>query len=306
MGKRKVALGKGIASLIKETPQEILKKNLNDIEAAEKKVAAKAEITEGTPFMVDVNEIQPNPKQPRKIFKSQDLQELSLSIKENGILQPIVISKNLEGKGFYLIAGERRLRAAKMVGLERVPAFIKKVTDREQLILAILENVQRSDLNCVEVALGYFQLMNEFNLTQEEVAKKLGKERSSIANHLRILKLPKQVIDLVKNEELSFGHAKLLAGIKESEKAVRLATQAVDESMSVRELENLIKKSNVKPKTEAGNNRDERLESLKQNLENKTGFHFNLKRNNKGAGEIKIKFTNDAEFNDIYEYLTRR
>jgi ParB family chromosome partitioning protein len=297
------ALGKGIASLIKETPQEILSKSLKEDVAP--KVQAPAVPTEETsPYMISVTEITPNPNQPRRIFKSADLQELTASVKENGILQPLIVTK-AEGKGFVLIAGERRLRAAKNAGLEKVPAVIRKVTDRESLIFAILENVQRSDLNCIEEALAYYQLMDDFKLTQEEVAKKLGKERSTVANFLRLLKLPKQVLELLQKEFLTFGHGKVLAGV-DKDVALRMANKCVTEKLSVRELEKLVKAEGKPNKPTVEKARDERYDSLRQKLEQSTGFHFKLKAKKNGAGEFVINFSNDAEFNDIFEYLVRR
>lgn len=303
------ALGKGIASLIKETPQEILSKSLreHDDKGSQAPVAPAAPVEQTSPYMIAVSEIRPNPQQPRKIFKSSDLQELTASIKENGILQPLIVTKDKE-RGFVLIAGERRLRAAKNAGLEKVPAVIRKVTDRESLIFAILENVQRSDLNCVEEALAYYQLMNDFNLTQEEVAKKLGKERSTVANFLRLLKLPKQVLELLQKEFITFGHGKVLASV-EKEIAGRLANKCVTEKLSVRELEKLVKIESKPKKIGAepsSDEQNERYDSLRRKLEENTGFHFKLKPKKNGAGEFVIHFSNDAEFNDIFEYLVRR
>jgi len=148
--------------------------------------------------------------------------------------------------------------------------------------------------------------MNEFELTQEEVAKKVGKERSSVANFLRILRLPREVIQLLNKEDLSFGHAKVLAAVKEDEKAKRLARIAVDEKLSVRELEKLIKAK--APKLETGNKKffDEKIDALRQKLETKTGYHFDLKSKNNGSGSISIKFGNEAEFNDIFEFLIKK
>ena len=305
---KKAVLGKGIASLIQDTPNEILKANLTEkIKSVAKKEAktkkiVKEEFSE-SPFLVDISEIKTNPDQPRKIFKEKDLKELSLSIQENGIIQPLILSK--AEKGFDLIAGERRLRAAKLAGVKKVPAVIKKVTEKDKMVISIIENVQRSDLNCVEEALAYYQLMNDFELTQEEVAKKLGKERSTVANFLRILKLPREVIDHLQKENLSFGHAKVLASVKEREKAIRLANEAIAEELSVRELEKRIKKKNsakIKPET---NEVDSRMDSLKQKLERRTGYHFDIKSKKPGVGEIVIKFTNEAEFNDIFDYLIK-
>lgn len=303
---KKLALGKGIASLIQDSPNEILKASLADKEAEKKEVKKeKKEVSiEAGPALIDINEIKANPNQPRKIFKEKDLSELSESIKENGIIQPLVVVK--AEKGFELVAGERRLRAAKMAGLEKVPAVIKKITEREKMVIAIIENVQRSDLNCVEEALAYYQLMNEYDLTQEEVAKRLGKERSTIANFLRILKLPRPVIELLQKEELSFGHAKVLAGEKDREKCIRVANQAIAEKLSIREVEKLLKKKITEPKEKQNKFFNEKLNQFKDKLEQKTGYHFDIKSKKAGKGEFVIKFTNEAEFNDIYEYLLKR
>lgn len=300
---KKVALGKGIASLIQDTPNEILKASLNAQEAETQKKETRVEEPTG-PAMISISEIKANPNQPRKIFKEKELKELSDSIKENGVIQPLVVLK--AEKGFELIAGERRLRAAKMAGLESVPAIIKRVTDRDRMVISIIENVQRSDLNCVEEALAYYQLMNEFDLTQEEVSKRLGKERSTIANFLRILKLPRDVIELLQKELLSFGHAKILASEKTRERCIRLANQAVTEDLSVRELEKLLKKKDTSPKKPQEKYFDGKLDQFKQKLEQKTGYHFDIKSKKAGKGEFVIKFTNEAEFNDIYEYLLKR
>ena len=299
---KKIALGKGIASLISSTPVEVVNNTLKqEIKREENKNNTQIE----NPSMIDVSTIKTNPNQPRKIFKEKELEELSQSIKENGIIQPLVVVK-IEG-GFELVAGERRLRAAKKVGITKIPVVVKKATDREKMVMAIIENVQRADLNCVEEALAYFQLMDEFNLTQEEVARKLGKQRSTIANFLRILKLPRPVIDLLQKEELSFGHAKVLAGVEEREKSIRLANEAVKEGLSVRELEKAIKQGPkmVKEKPAQDEFFNEKLDQFRQKLEKTTGFHFGIKNGKNGAGQIVIKYSNEAEFNDIFEYLLK-
>lgn len=298
---KKIALGKGIASLIQETPNEILSQSLKDIDKAEGK---KENEIDNSPCLIDINTIEPNSGQPRKIFKEKELDELSNSIKENGIIQPLLVSK--ADKGFELIAGERRLRAAKKAGLEKVPAIIKRGTDKDKMVMSIIENVQRSDLNCVEEALAYYNLMDDFKLSQEEVAKKVGKERSTVANFLRILKLPRAVIELVQKDFLSFGHAKVLAGIGEREKSIRLAEMSVAEEWSVRELEKKVKSN---PQAKAEPQRDTeyetKLDGLKDRLEKKTGFHFNIKGKRSGSGQIVLKYSNEAEFNDIFEYLMK-
>ena len=305
-----MALGKGIASLLHDAaPATVVNQTYNahfNSEAApavpvEKEIEIRVE---NTPLLVDVGSIKTNPNQPRKIFKEKDLEELSESIKENGIIQPLIVAE-LDGGQFELVAGERRLRAAKKAGLEQVPVVVKRATDREKMIMSIIENVQRSDLNCVEEALAYYQLMNEYKLTQEEVAKKLGKERSTIANFLRVLNLPRPVIDLLQKEMLSFGHAKILASVKEREDAIRLANESVAKTWSVRELEQAIKaKKPLKEKAPKNNPFfDEKLDQFRKSLEQKTGFHYGITSGKNGSGQIILKFSNEAEFNDIYEFL---
>lgn len=308
---KKLALGKGIASLLQEsTPQSVVNQTYNNKfgnqdEEQENQHEREVEIRyENTPLLVDVGAIKTNPNQPRKIFKEKDLEELAESIRENGIIQPLIVAE-LENGQYELVAGERRLRAAKKAGLEQVPVVVKRATDREKMIMSIIENVQRSDLNCVEEALAYYQLMNEYKLTQEDVAKKLGKERSTVANFLRILNLPRPVIDLLQKEMLSFGHAKILAAVKEREDAIRLANEAVANNWSVRDLENGIKAK--KPlKEKAGRKNpffDEKLDQFRKTLEQKTGYHFGINSGKNGSGQVVLKFSNEAEFNDIYEFL---
>jgi ParB family chromosome partitioning protein len=172
--------------------------------------------------------------------------------------------------------------------------------------MSIIENVQRADLNCVEEALAYFQLMNEFELTQEEVAKKIGKERSTIANFLRVLKLPKDVIVSLQKELLSFGHAKVLVSLNDDELTKRLANEVIAKSLSVRELEELAKNSKKKIKPATSNKFiADQYTQLRNKLEQKTGYHFAVKGKKNGAGELVIKFNNEAEFNDIFSYLMK-
>lgn len=307
---KKLALGKGIASLLQDTstPPSVVQNTYQSLQnnEVEKEIETRVEIkVEHTPLMVHVDAIKTNPDQPRKIFKEKELDELAESIKENGILQPLVVV-DLEDGTFELVAGERRLRAAKKIGQEQVPVIVKRATDKEKAIYSIIENIQRSDLNCVEEALAYYKLMNEYKLTQEEVAKKLGKERSSIANFLRILNLPRPVIELLQKEALSFGHAKILAAVKEREEAIRFANLAVENNWSVRELEKAMKqKTKMIGEKEPSKNIffEEKIDQFRKTLEQKTGFHYSLTSGKNGAGAITIKFTNEAEFNDIYEFL---
>jgi ParB family chromosome partitioning protein len=309
---KKMALGKGIASLLQESRStvNVPPPSMRDIYPTENDFTDKEEekiLKDGSPSMIDIQSIKTNPNQPRKIFKEKELEELSESIKENGIILPLIVVELEDGK-FELVAGERRLRAAKKAGLEQVPVIVKRATDKEKMIMAIIENVQRSDLNCVEEALAYYQLMNEYKLTQEEVAKKLGKERSSVANFLRILNLPRPVLELLQKEQLSFGHAKILVGVKEREDAIRLANEAALNNWSVRELEIALKgKKPLKEMAPKSNPYfDEKLDQFRKLLEQKTGYHFAISSGKNGSGQVIMKFSNEAEFNDIYEFLLKK
>jgi ParB family transcriptional regulator, chromosome partitioning protein len=304
MQKNKIQLGKGMAALLGNTNPT----NYKDDDSApiEPKAPVKKEVQiETQPMLVDVDKIIANKAQPRKIFKEKELLELSESIKENGVIQPIVVVE--KDGGFEIVAGERRFRASKLAGLSKIPVIVKRATKKDILVMSIIENVQRSDLNCVEEALAYFQLMNEFELTQEEVAKKIGKERSTIANFLRILKLPKEVIVSLQKELLSFGHAKILVALSDDETIKRMANEVITQGLSVRELEELAKKSKKASKAAIPDNKfiSEQYSQLKNKLEQKTGYHFDVKGKKNGAGEIVIKFSNEAEFNDIFSYLMK-
>ncbi len=294
MQKNKIQLGKGMAALLGNHPGSY----------TDNATEPKTEIQiETQPMLVDVDKIVANKGQPRKIFKEKDLLELAESIKENGVIQPLLVIEK-EGK-FEIIAGERRFRASKLAGITKVPVIVKRATKKDVLVMSIIENVQRSDLNCVEEALAYFQLMNEFELTQEEVAKKIGKERSTIANFLRILKLPKDVIVSLQKDLLSFGHAKILVSLNDDEVIKRLANEVITKNLSVRELEEMAKRAKKPTKPTQNKFLSEQYNQLKQKLEQKTGYHFNVKGKKNGAGEITIKFGNEAEFNDIFSYLMK-
>ena len=307
MQKNKPQLGRGMAALLGNSPTAYADapETSAPIEPAAPVAEKKKVEIETQPMLVDIEKIVANKAQPRKIFKEKELLELSESIKENGVIQPILV---IEKDGmFEIVAGERRFRASKLAGLTKVPVIVKRATKKDVLVMSIIENVQRSDLNCVEEALAYFQLMNEFELTQEEVAKKIGKERSTIANFLRILKLPKDVIVSLQKDLLSFGHAKILVGVNDDETVKRLANEVITKGLSVRELEELAKKSKKPSKKGADDNKfiAEQYTQLRNKLEQKTGYHFDVKAKKNGAGEITIKFSNEAEFNDIFSYLMK-
>jgi ParB family chromosome partitioning protein len=307
---KKPQLGKGMAALLgnstlQSNVESALGKKMGKPLTEETEIK-KSEFKNGT-YLLDISKIKVNQDQPRKIFDDKKIIELSNSIKENGIIQPLIVAQEEDGK-FLLIAGERRYRASKLAGINKVPVVIKKVTKKDTLVMAIIENVQRSDLNCVEEGLAYFQLMSEYGLTQEEVAKKIGKERSTIANFLRILKLPREVLSMLQKEEISFGHAKVLASVKDDEKIKRIARETIEKNYSVRELEKALKARGPMGAKNKKTDKffDEKLDSLRNKLEKVTGFHFDLKGKKSGSGTITIKYNNEAELNDIFDYLVQK
>lgn len=190
---------------------------------------------------VALEDIVPNPNQPRKLFAKEALDELASSIEEKGILQPLIV-RHLGGGKYELIAGERRLRAAQQAGLTSAPVFIKEIKDDELLELALIENIQREDLNPIEEALAYRDLLSKFQYTQDELARRLGKDRSSIANALRLLKLPDEIRDYVIEGSLSMGHARALLAVEDKDQQIQIAKDIIENQLSVREIENLIKR----------------------------------------------------------------
>lgn len=297
---KKLVLGKGMAALFGD--------KMKGSDFTEKSDKKDNNNIEGGSLLLPLEKIEINPAQPRKVFKEKEIEELAQSIKENGIIQPLIVSSNPDQKNYLLIAGERRYRAAKLIGLEFVPVIIKKATKKEQMVMSIIENVQRSDLNCVEEALAYYQLMEEFKLTQEEVAKKIGKERSSIANFLRILKLPKEIVMMLQKDMLSFGHAKILASLKDDGEMIRTANLAVAKNLSVRDLENMTKKNGVKSSSgpigpDKNKRDDEKYFIYQQKIERKTGYQAKIKNAGANKGQFIINFNSAEEFKNIYEYL---
>ncbi len=254
--------------------------------------------------MIGVDEIAVNQYQPRRDFDDVKLLELSDSIQANGIIQPLVVRKT--ASGYQLIAGERRLRAAKLAGLKQVPIVIRKSTDREALEIAIVENVQRQDLNCIDEALAYFQLMNEFNLTQEETAKRVGKERATVANHLRLLRLPEAIIDDLKRGILTYGHGKALAGLEDHELRLRARAQIVEKSLSVRETERLVEELKRQNEASAAENGPveqkpversplrSRMATLSQDLSKSWGTRVDIKGSER-RGKIVLHYSTRQE-----------
>ncbi len=248
---QKPVLGKGLASLFPTMPSTTAAPQQNPaapisggtgaISAGPATTVSMADTGGRIPgiSIANIDDLEANDYQPRRDFDEQALNELSQSILANGIIQPLIVRKNAMGR-YQLIAGERRLRAAKLAGLKQVPIVIRRSTDKEALELALVENIQRRDLNCIDEALAYFQLINDFNLTQEEVSTRVGKERATVANHLRLLKLPEAIIDDLRKQTLSFGHGKVLLSLEDQELRLRARAQIIQNKLSVRESEALV------------------------------------------------------------------
>ncbi|WP_096272219.1 ParB/RepB/Spo0J family partition protein [Paucisalibacillus globulus] len=250
-----------------------------------------------------IKECRPNPYQPRKTFNTDSIEELKESILEFGIIQPLIVRKSI--KGFEIVVGERRFRAAKEAGLTEVPAIVKELTDEKMMELALLENLQREDLSPIEEGQAYANLMKELNITQEELSKRLGKSRSHIANMVRLLGLPDQVISYINNGELSMGHGRALLGLKDKDKIIPLVTKIRNEKLNVRQVEKLIIILNEKPvKKKLKPKKDIFLQERESVLREKLGTAVSIQRG-KRKGKIEIEFYTDDDLDRIIETLER-
>jgi ParB family transcriptional regulator, chromosome partitioning protein len=281
MIKRK-ALGKGLSALIPEANENGAQENAY--------------------FQCPIESIEPNPYQPRQEFDSSALEELCASIKEKGVITPILVSKS--DQGYRLIAGERRWRAAQKAGLDRIPVVVRESTPIESLELALIENIQRRDLNPIEEALAYKRWLEDADTTQDALAKKVGKERSTITNLLRLLTLPKDIQKDLIDERLSMGHARVLAGIKDAPEQSRIRLLIIKKDLSVRQTENLVKKlpsgDNVKLKSRE---LDDYMDSLCERLKRSLGTKVEIKKKGK-SGSINVHFYSDEELDRLLDRLS--
>lgn len=287
METKKRALGRGLEQLFNN-------ENL-DIESFERTIvenANKDEIIE-----IELSELRVNPYQPRKIFDEDALKELAESIKEHGVFQPIIIKKSI--KGYEIVAGERRVRASKLAGLTKIPAIIRDFTDEQMMEIALLENLQRENLTAIEEAIAYKSLLENLNLTQEELSKKVGKSRSHITNIIGLLRLPDDIQELVNTSKISMGHARILSKLEDENQIREMANRIINENMSVRGIEDLTSKNSFERKNKINkkdsNNDLKYVEDLlREKLDTK------VKINDK---KIEISYTNVADLNRILEIL---
>lgn len=255
---------------------------------------------------IKLESIIKNPNQPRKEFDEDKINSLSISIRENGLIQPIIVSKYLDK--YLLIAGERRLRAFELLGKKKIPAIIKNCKEENIFTLALIENIQRNNLNPIEEARAYENLIKAQDLTQESIANKLGKSRSYITNSLRLLKLPNQVLELIKQKELSQAHGRTLLGLKTNNKIIEYALLVRKNNLSVRELESLVKKENNKEdnqekdiKTNVLNNHE--IDYLKECLTNKFGTKVSVSMNKNYKGKLEIEYYGLEDLERVLEEL---
>ncbi|QHG80096.1 ParB/RepB/Spo0J family partition protein [Staphylococcus aureus] len=256
---------------------------------------------------IDISDIKPNPYQPRKTFDENHLNDLADSIKQYGILQPIVLRKTVQG--YYIVVGERRFRASEIAGLKYVSAIIKDLTDEDMMELAVIENLQREDLNAIEEAESYQRLMTDLKITQQEVAKRLSKSRPYIANLLRLLHLPKKIADMVKDGRLTSAHGRTLLAIKDEQQMLRLAKRVVKEKWSVRYLENHVNElKNVSSKSETDKvdiTKPKFIKQQERQLREQYGAKVDISIK-KSVGKISFEFESQDDFVRIIEQLNRK
>ncbi len=291
MAAKKNALGRGLSALISE--EEPRSRNNNPSGHDE----------------ISLGNIEANPFQPRTRFEEESLQELATSIKEIGIIQPVIVRQNENGK-YQLIAGERRFRAAGMIGMETIPAYIRKANDQDLLEMALVENIQREDLDAIEIAISYQRLIEECRLTQESLSDRVGKKRSTIANYIRLLKLPAEIQLGIKHRQITMGHARSIINIEDPVEQLKLYNSIITNDLSVRKVEEIVRnKSAEKPSgsiADKGNGSNpEEYGSLRDHLAGFFGADVEFRRNSRGKGKIVIPFGSNEDLERIVGLLDK-
>lgn len=255
---------------------------------------------------IPLHRISMNPFQPRTSFDEEALNELVLSVEEHGIIQPITVRRT-EDNTYQLITGERRLRAAQKAGLKRIPAYVREAGDDRMLELALVENIQREDLDAIEVAISYQRLIEEFKLTQEALGDRVGKKRATIANYLRLLNLPVEIQTAIREKKITMGHARALVGVEDTEFQLELFGKIIAQDLSVRKVESLIQKSRNGDPAKQSSEEQVRsdYETLREHLSYYFGANVEFKRSNKGSGHIVIPFKSDEDLQRIVSILDK-
>lgn len=281
---KKGALGRGLEAILQSPDTDITSKDIS------------GNYVVGATANIEVGKIEANPFQPRNDFEKEALDELADSIREQGIIQPLTVRK-LGYDRYQIISGERRLRAAKMVGIKEVPCYIRVANDEQMLELALIENTHREDLNAIEISISYQRLIEECELTQEDLSKRIGKKRSTITNYLRLLKLPAELQLAIRENKISMSQARNFINIQDHDEQLKLLRQITDEGMSVREIEKQVKKIN-----KSGGRKyqlPERFREMSKDLSDTFSTKVEIKRNNRGSGSIVFKFGSEEEMERI-------
>ena len=293
--KRRNALGRGLGALLNDSP--------SDLPARTLKTKSKPS---GSISEIGLDQIETNPFQPRTDFDKEALKELSESIKLQGIIQPITVRK-LSNNSYQLISGERRFQASKLIGLEKIPAYIRTADDQQMLEMALIENIQRENLNAMEIALSYQRLLTECKLKQEDLGERVGKNRSTVNNYLRLLKLPPVIQEAVRDKKISMGHARALISVEDTELQLAIYKKILSDDLSVRKVEILVKQAAFPEDDEDKNNNtaenDPVIEQWGEKLSSHFGTKIKIAANSQNKGEIKIPFTNVSELNRILDII---
>lgn len=296
MSKSKEALGKGIRALLNTIDDDATKvgKNKEDSEYEQT----------GSVVKIPLTQIEVNPFQPRVDFNEEALNDLAESIKIHGVVQPITVRK-IGNKKFQLIAGERRLRASKLANIDDIPAYVRLANDQESLEIALIENIQREDLNALEIALNYQRLLDECNLTHEDLSTRLGKSRTAVTNYLRLLKLPPDIQSALKTKKISMGHARALAGVDDIVMQLYIFKETLAKELSVRQIEAMIKASNdkVKAKPTVSGKLPYAYQKLQDTIASNLSAKVQIKPKSNGSGEITIYFHNEDDLERLTEIL---
>ena len=288
MGLKRNALGRGLDSLI----------SINDIQTG-----GSSAINE-----IRIDDIKPNPNQPRRTFDEDSIGELAASIKELGVVQPLSVRDMGDGT-YQIIAGERRWRAAGLAGLNSVPAYVRRASDSEVTEMALIENIQREDLNAIEVALAFRNLIETYNLTQERLSERLGKKRATIANHLRLLKLPAEIQLGLRDHKLDMGHARALLSVEDPKQQLKLYNLILKEGLSVRKVEDLVKKTGEeKPQTDNSKSafKKDDFSEFQKALSDRLGTAVKITRKADGKGSLTINFKNEEELKRLIVILEKK
>lgn len=292
--RKKQALGRGLSALLNDPDK--------DINSVEDKDADKVV---GSIVELDLEHIEVNPFQPRSSFNDEQLEELASSIRELGVIQPITVRK-LERNKYQLVSGERRYRSSKLAGLKSIPAYIRIANDQEALEMALVENIQRQDLDPIEISLSYQRLIDEINLTQEQMSTRVGKKRSTITNYLRLLKLDPIVQTGMRDGFISMGHGRALVNIDNPEDQIKIYQKVIKDKLSVRATEELVRQYNQKDQTTSKPKADHSAYKAKQKHISKFfGTKVNIKVNQKGNGRIIIPFASEEDLNRIHDLLNK-